>query len=225
MILAKRLTEKQKEKILKNFLEGKNIDQISKELNFTKSTISRNLKKNLGESQFKILMKKNKLIEKKVFTMDNKENVELNQDISDQPKNNDTNLGEYSLDIGEFSSNQFVEISPLECEIENATRKDLSSIPISEMEFPKIVYMVVDKKIELETKFLKEFAEWQFLPSHDLERKTIEIFDDLKFAKRKCSKEQKVIKVPNTNVFNIVAPILISRGITRIIIAEKLISL
>ena len=41
-----------------------------------------------------------------------------------------------------------------------------------------------------ETKFLKEFAEWQFLPSHDLERKVIEIFEDSKFAKRKCSKVQ-----------------------------------
>jgi len=223
--LAKRLTEKQKEKILKNFLEGKNIDEISEEFNFTKLTISRNLKKNLGESEFKILMKKSKLTEKKAFSIDNKKNGELNQDISDQSENNEKKLGEYSQDFGSFSYNQFVEISPLECKIENSSRKDLSSIPISDIEFPKIVYMVVDKKIELETKFLKEFAEWQFLPSHDLERKVIEIFEDSKFAKRKCSKEQKVIKVTNTNVFNIVAPILVSRGITRIIIAEKLISL
>ena len=54
---------------------------------------------------------------------------------------------------------------------------------------------------------------------------SIEVFFDIKIAKINCSKEQKVIKVPNTNVFRIVAPILVSRGISRIICPEKLISL
>ena len=36
-------------------------------------------------------------------------------------------------------------------------QKDLSSVPISDVDFPSIVYMVVDKDIELETKFLKEY--------------------------------------------------------------------
>ena len=38
-------------------------------------------------------------------------------------------------------------------------------------------------------------------------------------------KEQKIIKVPNTDVFRIVAPLLISRGISRIITEDHLISL
>ena len=59
----------------------------------------------------------------------------------------------------------------------------------------------------------------------DLNRKTIEIFFDLKIAKKVCSKDQKVIKVPNTNVFQIVSPILISRGISRIVSEDKLIAL
>ena len=85
--------------------------------------------------------------------------------------------------------------------------------------------MVVDKKIELVIKLLKDFPEWQFLSKDELSRKTIEIFDDLRVAKRACNKEQKVIKVPNTEVFKIVAPLLISKGITRIISADKLIAL
>ena len=47
----------------------------------------------------------------------------------------------------------------------------------------------------------------------------------MKAAKRSCNNEQKVIKVPNTKVFEIVAPILISRGISRIISDDKLIAL
>ena len=85
--------------------------------------------------------------------------------------------------------------------------------------------MVVDKKIELVIKLLKDYPEWQFLSQDELKRKTIEIFYDLKNAKRFCNKEQKVIKVPNTEVFKIVAPILLSKGISRIVSSEKLIAL
>ena len=118
-----------------------------------------------------------------------------------------------------------MEIAPLNCEIENSPQKDLSSISINEIDFPKILYMVVDKKIELEVKLLKDYPVWQFLSEEELNRKTIEIYSDLKNAKRFCNKEQKVIKVPNTDVFRIVAPILNSRGISRIVIADQLIAL
>ena len=85
--------------------------------------------------------------------------------------------------------------------------------------------MIVDKQIELKTKLLKEYVEWDFLSEEDLNRNTIEIFYDLKAAKRSIKKEQRVIKVPNSNVFNIAAPILRSRGITRIVSSELLIAL
>ena len=122
-------------------------------------------------------------------------------------------------------SSEFIEISPLNCEIENALQKDLSSVPITEIDFPNIVYMIVNKKTELEIKFLKDYPEWQFLAEEELSRKTIEIFSDLKVAKRSCNKDQKVIKVPNTNVFKLVSSQLIAKGITRIISAEQLIAL
>ena len=73
-------------------------------------------------------------------------------------------------------------------------RKDLSSIPISKIDFPKIVYMIVDKKIELEIKLLKDYPEWQFLSQEDLNRKTIEIFFDLKLQKDLVIKNKKLLK-------------------------------
>ena len=85
--------------------------------------------------------------------------------------------------------------------------------------------MVVDKKVELETKYLREYPNWNFLSQEELNRKTIEIYFDLKIAKRFCNKEQKVIKVPNTAVFKIVSPLLLERGISRIVSADKLIAL
>ena len=138
-------------------------------------------------------------------------------------------MSEDSLTLDQDNFNQdfytFTEIAPLNFEIENAIQKDLSSIPISDVNFPNIVYMIVDKKIELEIKFLKDFPDWQFLAEEELNRKTIQIYNDMKVAKKFCIKEQKVIKVPNTNVFKIVAPLLVSRGITRIVNEDKLIAL
>ena len=74
----------------------------------------------------------------------------------------------------------FMEIAPLDYEINNESQKDLSSVPINQIDFPKIVYMIVDSKIELEIKLLKEYPEWKFLSNKDLNRKTVKIYFDLK---------------------------------------------
>ena len=64
-----------------------------------------------------------------------------------------------------------------------------------------------------------------FLSEEDLNRNTIEIFYDLKTARRSTKKDQKVIKIPNSDIFEIAAPILLSRGISRIVSSEVLIAL
>tara|TARA_B100001093_G_C26585562_1_gene909239 strand:- start:87 stop:767 length:681 start_codon:yes stop_codon:yes gene_type:complete len=226
--LAKRLTKKQKDEIIKSFTNGKTVEFLSEIFSCTKLTIIRNLKTSLGESTYKELL--NNKVAKSDFLNEESKNtkdlkIELNledsgKDLSDLKKEKEK-LNE--VDFLPLSS--FVEITPIDYEIDNAPRKELSSVPISEIDFPKIVYMIVDKHIELEIKLLKDYPEWNFLPLEDLNRKTIEIYHDLKIAKRFCNKEQKVIKVPNTNVFRIAAALLLSRGISRIICAEKLIAL
>ena len=59
--MAKRITEKQKKEITEFFESGESIDFISRKYNCTKLTIIRNLKKNLGELEFKELAKKSKI--------------------------------------------------------------------------------------------------------------------------------------------------------------------
>ena len=227
--MAKRLTEKQKSEIVEYFKNGKTIEALSEEFNCSILTISRNLKKNLGETIYKELLEKNKNIGELNILLEKgekkKNDFELAKKFSKNELSEEEKFYADQSDNNNFSSTEFIEISPLNCEIENVPRKELSSIPIQEIDFPKAVYMIVHKNIELEIKLLKDYPEWQFLPIEDLDRKTIEIYYDLKLAKRACSKEQKVIKVPNTDVFRIVSPILISRGISRIVSDEKLIAL
>jgi len=170
-----------------------------------------------------LVSKSNKLNNKKNKKKDNKIEKQNQNKMPNNITEQDNKKDSQAEDLSPIS--EFVEIAPLNFDIDNSPQKDLTSVSISEVKLPKIVYMIVDKKVELEIKYLKDYPKWQFLSQDELNRKTIEIYYDLKIAKSFCEKEQKVIKVPNTNVFKIVAPILSSRGISRIISAENLIAL
>ncbi len=225
--MAKRLTEKQKKTITDSFKDGETIENLSKEFKCTNSTIIRNLKKDLGETIYKEIAKKIKNSFQNNFCENaNIENYETDLRL-EIPKNDFKEIRNFKNSEKELnpSVSEFVEIAPVDYEMDDSSRKELSSVPIFEIDFPKVVYMVVDKKIELEIKLLKDFPEWDFLPQDDLSRKAIEIFFDLNLAKRSCNKEQKVLKVPNTDVFRIASPLLLAKGISRIICAENLIAL
>ena len=225
MILAKRLTISQKEQISKSFINGESVVTLSQKFNFSKLTIIRNLKNTIGEEKYKYFNKLNNskgggndLISNDRTYASNSKSI----DNSSETLNSSTKT---SIKEELFTEVPFVEISPLSYEIDSLPQKELASVPLDEIEFPKVVYMIVDKNIELEIKFLKDYPEWDFLPKEDLNRKTIVLHDDLKATKRLCKKDEKVIKVPNPNVFKIVTPILNSRGISRIIFNDQLIAL
>ena len=85
--------------------------------------------------------------------------------------------------------------------------------------------MLVDKKIELEPLPISELPEWSFLPDNELERQAILLFPNQRTAKRNCSRNQKVIKIPNTSILKNFKSYLLAKGITRLIIEDSLISL
>ena len=213
--MPKKVSEKEKEEMVNGFLNGKTILELSEILNCSKTTISRHLKKHIGENKFKDLNKEN----------GQKIQLEINKEAISDDFSQENGIQEKSSFENTSLNETFMEIAPLNYEIDSASQKDLSSVPICDVDLPNIVYMIVDEKIELEIKYLQEYANWQFLSEEELKRKTIEIYLDLKIAKRNCKKQQKVIKVPNTDVFKIVAPILIKRGISRIVSQDILIAL
>ena len=227
--MPKKVSEKEKKELVMAFLNGQTIEDLAEKFNISKITITRHLKKEISENEYKEIIKKSKSLEKQSET--NKIQTENllkanfdNEDIKND--SDDFKVLNNNITSSNFAPiDSFCEIAPIDYEIDNLSRKELSSVPLSEVDFPRVVYMVVDKKIELEIKLLKDFPEWQFLPKDDLCRKTIEIFFDLDLAKRSCNKEQKVLKVPNTDVFRIASPVLVAKGISRIVCAENLIAL
>ena len=199
------------------------LDELSIEFSYTKLTISRNLKKKFGEDVYANLLKKSNSADKRKNKLNKNRDLSINKTFNEKLTQENTIA---SFDENSFlQSSSFMEIAPLDLTINNETRKELSSTPIDEIVFPKMVFMIIDKKTELETKLLKEYPEWHFLPEEDLNNKTIEIYSELKDAKRNCKKDQKVIKVPNPNVFKIASKIILSKGISRIISDKQLIAL
>ena len=224
--MPKKVSDIEKKQILESFTKGLDIKEISGIYNYSPITIRKQLKNMLGESKFISL--KNKSFQKDEFK-DQKDSYmrdfEKKKTLSDIKSKDEIDLEESFENKFKNNDEIFYEILPINDEFEFDKQKDLTSEPLENFNFPKIVYMIVNKKIELQIKYLKDYPDWQFLSKDELSRKTIEIYVDLKNAKRYCNKEEKVIKVPNTEVFKIVAPVLLSRGISRIVSSDKLISL
>ena len=219
--MPKKVSEIQKQKISESFINGSEIKEISEIYKFSKQTIIKQLKNILGEKEFNSINNKRAI------------NSELKKTKSRKIKNDEKLLSQKKLskdDINtnlekEIIDNTFFEIPPIATEIDLENQRDITSKSLTEANLPKLVYMIVDKNIELEPKLLKEFPEWSFLSENDLNRKTIQIFSDQKLAKQTCSKNQKLIKVPDTNVFLMASKILKSRGISRIIFEDTLLAL
>ena len=212
--MPKRVSIQLKQDFVSSFLKGTSIEEISNLYKFSTQTIIKNLKSSLGEVEFK----KTKLNNQKINNLNKKDS---NRKIFN-PSSNDL---KHQSNYEELDNNSFIEILPILTDINFKDQKEITSKPILNYKFPSTVYMLINKTIELEIKTLKDYTEWSFLPEKDLNRLCLEIFDDHNYAKKLCSKNQKLIKIPNPNVFSIASDLLKSKGITRIIFNKLLLAL
>ena len=212
--MPKRVSIQLKQDFVSSFLRGTSIEEISNLYKFSSQTIIKNLKSSLGEVEFK----KTKLNNQKI---NNLNKTDSNRKIFN-PSINDLN---HKSNYEELDNNSFIEILPILTDVNFKDQKEITSRPILNYKFPCTVYMLINKTIELEIKTLRDYPEWSFLPEKDLNRMCLEIFDDHNYAKKLCSKNQKLIKIPNPNVFCIASDLLKSKGITRIIFNKLLLAL
>ncbi len=124
------------------------------------------------------------------------------------------------------NANNFEEIVPLDTTFTFEEEKQkISCQSLKDESLPEVVYMLVDKKVEIEEKTIAELTDWNFLPQSEKERNAILLFINQRSAKRNCNRNQRVIKVPNTNIFKLLSSYLIEKGITRLILEDSLISI
>ena len=202
-----------KEKRLKN--TNKNEQLVDNQISMTK-------KKDLEQSDsLSLVDKKNQEETRGIYMNEENNSIDIGKtaylDLEDSLSENHNNQ---SFD------NNFEVIAPLISSFELDVEKQKSDFEIHTYEsLPEIVYMIVDKKVELEMQPISDLPEWSFLPENELKRNALLLFSNQRSAKRSCSRNQRVIKVPNTTVFEISKSYLISKGITRLIIEDSIIAL
>ena len=251
-MISKRLTKTQKSEILGAYKAGENTNSLAKKYSCTTNTIIRTVKTLLSESEYKLFKDKRlKINNKKVKILVNEDLKETNEyltiETDDEIDNNEfTQISssfvedkvdsfEESTSEEEYNNNQNIEnsfelIEPLLSSFDFDQDKEKSDFELLNYEslpesLPESAYMIVDKKVELELHLISDLPEWSFLPVNELKRNAILLFANQRTAKRICSRNQRVIKIPNTSVFNLSKPYLISKGITRLILEDSIIGL
>lgn len=119
----------------------------------------------------------------------------------------------------------FQEIAVLQVDLPQVSRDQISCRPFTSGVLPDSVYMLVDKTVELDPKPLSEFPELGVVNPEELTRQALCLYSSPRSAKRQCGRSQRVIKVPDTQVFERTSRHLLARGITRLVLEGALYSL
>ncbi len=123
------------------------------------------------------------------------------------------------------SFDEFQEVVPLSSDLAEKEQKHLDFDPLPLSSLPSCVYMLVDRSIELDPKPLYEFSELGEIPEKDQDLKALSIFSSQRVAKRSCGRGQRVIKIPDTELFSISQRFLLAKGIKRLVLEGSLIAL
>jgi transcriptional regulator with XRE-family HTH domain len=99
-------------------------------------------------------------------------------------------------------------------------------IPLDQALMPRICYVVVDRSAELVVRPLKDFGDMGQIPISSDQTMTLPIFDNPRGAKRFANaRTERVIKVPDSQVFRKTSDNLRSKGITYLFVEGQLYSL
>jgi hypothetical protein len=125
---------------------------------------------------------------------------------------------------GEFSAaHTFVEVPvALDALLEQPL---VTPRPWDGAELPTSVYMLVDKTVELQARPLSEITELGRLAPEELDLQALVLYSNPRQAKRQCGRTQRVIKLPDTAIFERTACYLRRQGIQRLVIEGSLYAL
>ena len=130
-----------------------------------------------------------------------------------------------AADDNSEASQTFTEIVPLVGVADLSDRLPVEVQPLQAGSLPNSVYMLVDKVVELDARPLRDFPELGHLEEVELDRQGLFLYGNPRAAKRQCGRSQRVIKVPDTAVFERTSSYLLARGITRLVMDGSLIAL
>jgi hypothetical protein len=102
----------------------------------------------------------------------------------------------------------------------------LQVTPLSQATLPRTCYIAIDKFAEPVVRPLKDFAELGQIPAEEIQQRTLPVFDNHRIAKRFSNQRtQRVIKIPDSRVFQKTIAHMRSKGITRLLVDGNIYSL
>ena len=248
-----RLTDNQKQELLVRYRAGETSAALAAHYGCSANTVSRTVRTLLSPEEYNELKSARARAGSVPATAESSVAVEVSSESSpgpesprksvDSPPDEDEGLSTLALeDADDFgdddadevsdddgfdgsADNVFQEIAVLPVDLPQVSREQVSCLPFASGVLPDSVYMLVDKTVELDPKPLSEFPELGVLNSEELTRQALCLYSSPRSAKRQCGRSQRVIKVPDTQVFERTSRHLLARGITRLVLEGALYSL
>ena len=231
----RRLSDSEKQDLVGRYKAGESTSALAEAFGCSPNTVSRTVKALLPADAYAALKASR---QKGLATPPTPTVTQPEEPVADSLKEDDSSLAlDDADDFGEDSEEEltedddngsvetFTELVPL-LGVGNLSDRPLNQAqPFSVDLLPDSAYMLVDKVVELDARPLKEFPELGPLDDAEQERQGLCLFASPRAAKRQCGRSQRVIKVPDTAVFQRTSSYLLARGITRLVLDGTLIAL
>ncbi|WP_392348359.1 helix-turn-helix domain-containing protein [Parasynechococcus sp.] len=231
----RRLSDSEKQDLVGRYKAGESTSALAEAFGCSPNTVSRTVKALLPADAYAALKASR---QKGLATPPPPAVTQAEEPEADSLKEDDSSLAlddaddfgedpddELAEDDDNGSVETFMELVPL-LGVGNLSDRPLNQAqPFSVDLLPDSAYMLVDKVVELDARPLKEFPELGLLDDAEQERQGLCLFASPRAAKRQCGRSQRVIKVPDTAVFQRTSSYLLARGITRLVLEGTLIAL
>ena len=231
----RRLSDSEKQDLVGRYKAGESTSALAEAFGCSPNTVSRTVKALLPADAYAALKASR---QKGLATPPPPTFTQPEEPVADSLKEDDSSLAlDDADDFGEDSEEEltedddngsvetFTELVPL-LGVGNLSDRPMNQAqPFSVDLLPDSAYMLVDKVVELDARPLKEFPELGLLDDAEQERQGLFLFASPRAAKRQCGRSQRVIKVPDTAVFQRTSSYLLARGITRLVLDGTLIAL
>ena len=239
---SSRLNDSHKQEIVERYRAGDTSAQIAAAYGCSTNTVSRTVRSLLSPEKYAELKAqrsaKSSGLESSVPEIETAEvsplenpqtSLENSRTEAASSKEEGGNFGGADLNDNETfntdDENVFHEIAVLPVDLPQVTTQHVICRPFASELLPDSVYMLVDKTVELDPRPLSEFPELGLSDPSEQQRQALCLYASPRAAKRQCGRNQRVIKVPDTQVFEQTSSYLLARGITHLVVEGSLFAL
>ena len=240
-----RLTDSQKQELLTRYRQGESSAALADAFGCSANTVSRTVRSLLSAEEYSALKAsraRGSAVKPEPVSSEPVESDAVAAQATDEPVDDSESAlalddaDDFGADepddfseeepSGAFAGGEeFHEVAVLPLDLPQVNTQQLHCLPFEAGVLPDSVYMLVDKTVELDPRPLSEFPELGVAGPEELDHQALCLFTSPRTAKRQCGRSQRVIKVPDTQVFAITTRYLVARGITRLLVEGSLYAL